>query len=150
MSRTAEWAIDSIEPAEVDAGNPLSSDYIGRDPRALGFYSHDPLDFEGAYRARVGVPYPRVELAEALLSYNRSLGADAVALANIESLAGATTLCVVSGQQAGFLGGPAYTFYKIATAVRLAAELQRRFGTPVVPIFWLATEDHDLDEMTAA
>ena len=150
MSRTAEWEIDNIEPAEVDAGNPLSSDYIRRDPRALSLYSHDPLDFESAYSARVGVPYPRAELAETLLAYNRSLGADAVALANIESIADATTMCVVSGQQAGFLGGPAYTFYKIATSVRLATELQNRFNTPVVPVFWLATEDHDFDEINHA
>jgi hypothetical protein len=54
---------------------------------------------------------------------------------------------VVTGQQVGFFSGPAYTIYKALTAVKLARELSGAQGIPAVPIFWLATEDHDFAEV---
>ncbi len=57
---------------------------------------------------------------------------------------------VVTGQQAGLLGGPLFTLLKTATAIRLARELERRHGRPFVPVFWAETDDHDLDEVNEA
>src|SRR5262249_36236287 len=56
------------------------------------------------------------------------------------------TVAVVTGQQVGLFSGPAYTIYKALTAARLARDLAQR-GIPAVPIFWLATEDHDFPEV---
>jgi bacillithiol biosynthesis cysteine-adding enzyme BshC len=53
---------------------------------------------------------------------------------------------VVTGQQVGLFGGPAFTIFKALTTVRLANYLAEQ-GVPVVPVFWLATEDHDLAEV---
>ena len=53
---------------------------------------------------------------------------------------------MVTGQQVGLFSGPAYTIYKALTAVRLAAQLSEQ-GIPAVPMFWLATEDHDVAEV---
>ncbi|MBU2503014.1 bacillithiol biosynthesis BshC [bacterium] len=52
---------------------------------------------------------------------------------------------VVTGQQPGFLGGPLYTLFKIATAVALAARLSRG-GVRAVPVFWSGDDDSDLNE----
>ncbi|MBD3219910.1 bacillithiol biosynthesis BshC [bacterium] len=52
---------------------------------------------------------------------------------------------VITGQQPGFLGGPLYTLYKIATAIVLA-ELRTAAGTPTVPVFWSGDDDDDLRE----
>lgn len=60
------------------------------------------------------------------------------------------TFCVLTGQQPGFLGGPLYTLYKAMQACRLAAELSRDWGTPVVPVFWNHADDHDLAEVQHA
>ena len=60
------------------------------------------------------------------------------------------TCCVVTGQQPGFLGGPLYTLYKAMQACRLASELSRAWGTPVVPVFWNHADDHDLAEVQHA
>ena len=57
---------------------------------------------------------------------------------------------VVTGQQAGLLTGPLYTIYKAASAVILARRLSRELGTEVVPVFWLASEDHDFLEVRSA
>jgi len=56
------------------------------------------------------------------------------------------TVAVVSGQQVGLFSGPAYTIYKALTAVRIAQRL-RDYGIRAVPVFWLATEDHDFAEV---
>jgi bacillithiol biosynthesis cysteine-adding enzyme BshC len=59
------------------------------------------------------------------------------------------TVAVVSGQQVGLFSGPAYTIFKALTAVKLAETLEGQ-GIAAVPIFWLATEDHDLAEIDHA
>ena len=66
--------------------------------------------------------------------------------ANIQKLRDNKTVTVVTGQQVGILGGPAYTLYKALGAVKLAKELEAQ-GIPAVPIFWMASYDHDLEEV---
>jgi bacillithiol biosynthesis cysteine-adding enzyme BshC len=60
------------------------------------------------------------------------------------------TIVVVSGQQPGLFGGPLYTIYKTLTAIAFAAELSRATGRPVVPVFWIASDDHDFEESRRA
>ena len=69
--------------------------------------------------------------------------------AALGKLAQANTVAVITGQQVGFLLGPAYTIFKALTAVRLAQQLNEQ-GISAVPIFWCATEDHDLAEVDHA
>ena len=89
---------------------------------------------------------PRPALAGLLEAQNRACHAGPAAIANIDKLrTGARA--VVTGQQVGLFGGPLYTLHKAATAVRLARLAGERTGTPHVPVFWLATEDHDLAEV---
>ncbi len=52
----------------------------------------------------------------------------------------------MSGQQVGLFGGPAYAIYKAVSAIQIAQELTKS-GVDAVPVFWMATEDHDLDEV---
>jgi bacillithiol biosynthesis cysteine-adding enzyme BshC len=54
---------------------------------------------------------------------------------------------VVTGQQVGLFLGPLFTTYKTATAIALARRLSKERGRPLVPVFWLQTEDHDLAEI---
>lgn len=53
---------------------------------------------------------------------------------------------VTTGQQPGLFGGPLYNLSKGLTAARLADTLEKRLGSPVVPLFWVSSEDHDWDE----
>jgi len=87
-------------------------------------------------------------VAEALRRANRSYGhpgADRLA----DRLADPATRVVVAGQQPGLFGGPLYTLSKMAAAGRWAAALEAD-GTPAVPVFWVATEDHDWHEVAQA
>jgi bacillithiol synthase len=54
---------------------------------------------------------------------------------------------IVAGQQVGLLTGPLYTFLKAVAAIRLARDLSARGGAPVLPLFWMASEDHDVLEV---
>ena len=91
------------------------------------------------------LPAPhRATLCDLLEQQNRSFGASDAVFQNIARLreGGAA---VVTGQQVTLFGGPLFTILKAATAIRKAKEASTS-GSPHVPIFWLATEDHDLAE----
>jgi bacillithiol biosynthesis cysteine-adding enzyme BshC len=65
---------------------------------------------------------------------------------NLERLFGEGGLCVTTGQQPGLLTGPLFTIYKALTTVVVARELEHHLGRPVVPLFWVAGDDHDFLE----
>jgi bacillithiol synthase len=87
----------------------------------------------------------RQRVADIVERQNQSWGASAKTLANIDRLRkGAAAL--VTGQQVGLFGGPMFDIYKALTAVKLANEATSA-GVDCVPVFWLATYDHDLAEV---
>ncbi|HTH54224.1 MAG TPA: bacillithiol biosynthesis cysteine-adding enzyme BshC [Edaphobacter sp.] len=88
-------------------------------------------------------------LAEELLRQGKIFGASAEAEANIEKLRSGAR-AVITGQQVVLFGGPLLTLLKAATAVSRAREATRITGVEHVPVFWMATEDHDLAEVDQA
>lgn len=91
--------------------------------------------------------YRRPELVEALQATNRSLGAGQRTEENIQALLDPNTFVVVTGQQPGLLGGPLFTFFKAVTTVALARHLTDQLDARFVPMFWNASDDHDLAEI---
>ncbi len=93
----------------------------------------------------------RKTVAESIRGFHSSLGAIPPASArNIELLESPDTIAIVTGQQAGMLGGPLYTFYKAFTAIELAKSFREQFpNLSFVPVFWIETEDHDLEEISS-
>ncbi|MGI6368251.1 MAG: bacillithiol biosynthesis cysteine-adding enzyme BshC [Anaerolineae bacterium] len=144
--------IDLIQWNKVPAmaGNRLFLDYVDGQQRALAYYTQGPRDFYAALEARRNHPYPRAGLAQCLAEYNQRLGASPQTMENIAALARPDAFCVVGGQQAGFMGGPAYVAYKIDCTIQLARRLADTLGVTVVPVFWLASEDHDFGEINHA
>jgi len=91
----------------------------------------------------------RNQVCDALQTMNTRWGASEETLKNIQLLRDSDCLAVVSGQQAGLFTGPLYTIYKALSAVKLAGCLTQR-KTKAVPVFWIATEDHDFVEVAKA
>ncbi|ANE47359.1 hypothetical protein SY83_14990 [Paenibacillus swuensis] len=89
----------------------------------------------------------RGAVADVLEAYNRANGAGDEALANIARLRERGTLTVVGGQQAGLFTGPMLVIYKAVTIIQTARRAATELGSPVVPVFWIAGEDHDWDEV---
>ena len=108
------------------------------------WYGAEPLGSEWMKPAAAST-HPAA-LADALDAQSRAFGAGPATLANIAKLrAGARA--IVTGQQVGLFGGPLLTLLKAATAIARAKQATTETGVEHVPIFWLATEDHDLEEV---
>ncbi|MGH9476925.1 MAG: bacillithiol biosynthesis cysteine-adding enzyme BshC [Terriglobales bacterium] len=126
---------------------PLFHDYLYDFARVARFYpAAAPFDFDRlAARARdlAWPPDRRAAMAAELARQNP--GADAALAEFARPGAGA----ILTGQQVGLFGGPLLAVHKAMTAVVIAQRLRAR-GTPAVPIFWLATQDHDLAEVNQA
>lgn len=88
------------------------------------------------------------DIAAILARENTRLGAGPATLDAVSSI-DASTVFVVAGQQAGLFGGPLYTLYKAMHAVRLARRLSDASGRTVVPVFWVASDDHDFEEVSS-
>jgi bacillithiol synthase len=117
-------------------------DVLYHPDRTAAFYRH-PLRDLAAYRdAAAAIQFPedgRAALIAALRVQN-------AAEDSLQQLAQPGTVAVMTGQQVGLFSGPAYTIYKALHAVRLAEWLTEN-GLSAVPVFWLATEDHDFAEV---
>ncbi len=83
--------------------------------------------------------------AQALATYHNSLGINQKE--QLAKLAQPDAQVVVTGQQLGVYGGPVFTIYKTISAIILAKQSEQKLGVPVVPVFWLADEDHDFEEV---
>lgn len=86
-------------------------------------------------------------LIDILKRQNVTFGGNEVTAANIELLAGEGSFAVVTGQQVGLYTGNFYTILKTITAIKLSRKLKQKFSDfNFIPVFWLESEDHDLDE----
>lgn len=136
---------------EIPHTTKFFSSFLEDFGRVARFYAHPPTakGIDAAAREVRLDSAVRREVVEILREQNRrfSPGArlDLATDRNLDRLA-ASAVAIVTGQQVGLFSGPAYTFYKALSAVRCAEETTQR-GTDAVPIFWLATEDHDLAEV---
>ena len=90
---------------------------------------------------------PREELAAVLRDQNQTYGCGPRTLGHIEAMEREQACAVVTGQQVGLFSGPLYTIYKALTAIKLADRLSRNGPGKYVPVFWLASDDHDLAEI---
>ena len=131
-----------VRHTELPHSARLFTDYLYHFDRVARFYAHDPHAPESFRKVAAELqfaPERRAELVAALALQNP-------AGEPLELLAREGTVAVVTGQQVGLFSGPCYTIYKALTAARLARRLTDS-GIPAVPVFWLATEDHDFAEV---
>ncbi|HEX9545423.1 MAG TPA: bacillithiol biosynthesis cysteine-adding enzyme BshC [Pyrinomonadaceae bacterium] len=145
--------VETVSFESVPHQTRLFLDYL-RDPLALREFYPSAVRFHHELPSRApevlaAYKTDRNQLCDALLDMNASWGAGEATLKNIEMLRDADCLAAVSGQQAGLFTGPLYTIYKSLSAVKLAGCLTQR-NTKTVPVFWIATEDHDFPEVAKA
>lgn len=121
----------------------LFQDFLHQFQGVQTFYARPPLDdsWWSEEKQRIEYPGERRQLVAAILErQNREFGAGEKTLANIERLRKGAP-AVVTGQQVGLFGGPLYCMLK---AVAAAVQAEK---AGAVPVFWLATEDHDFEEI---
>ncbi|MBV9179667.1 MAG: bacillithiol biosynthesis cysteine-adding enzyme BshC [Acidobacteria bacterium] len=136
---------------QIPHSTPLFLDYLDFKPSVQRFYACSPRFREWAVEESSHIQYPgerRSRVADILERQNRAFQASRKAFESISRLrSGAWAM--VTGQQVGLFGGPVFAIYKALTAIKLAEEAST-LGLDCVPVFWLATEDHDLEEVNQA
>ncbi|MFC9710343.1 bacillithiol biosynthesis cysteine-adding enzyme BshC [Paenibacillus sp. NPDC056933] len=135
------------------SGTRLAEDYVCSRDAARGLYEYD-IRWESGLHTRAewldqseNTRIPRQSLAEYLRIYNKRVNDHSAVHESITRLAEQGALVVTGGQQSGLLTGPLFVIYKAASVVAAAREAEKRLQRPVVPVFWIAGEDHDWDEV---
>ncbi len=139
--------------SDIPHQSKLSLDHL-RDPLSLKRYYPNAVASSSevsAFIPEVLANYKtdRDALCDALADLNSQIGPGEKTVGNIALLRDAKTVAVVTGQQAGLFTGPLYTIYKALSAIKMSEELNVA-GFKAVPVFWVATEDHDFDEVSHA
>jgi len=138
------------------SGNPLTDLHANSFSAVASLYDGQDARFLETYDRRVQTVLPlfskaqRDALVNALQSHMSTLGASDASMSQLERLRDEQSVAVVTGQQAGLFTGPLYSVYKAMSAIGLAKRLEKQLLRPVVPVFWVASEDHDWVEVNHA
>lgn len=130
--------------------NKIFQDYITNPQKLEPFFQTNPFfgnDLDKAFKS-FRFKNDRKKTVSLLKDYNKKFGAGKKTLQSIEKLAEENSVAVVTGQQLTLLGGPLFTVYKILSTILYAKKWQEDFNRSCVPVFWLADEDHDYEEIS--
>ncbi len=137
---------NKISFKESNILSKLSSDYLSN-PDSFGeFITAEPsiANFENQIKQKQSVN--RQVLHKVLMEQNASSHPNSIK--NIELIKEENTFTVTTGHQICLYTGPLYSIYKIVSIINLATELKKQYNNyNFVPVFWMATEDHDFEEI---
>lgn len=142
--------VAEISYQETNKFSKLTLDYLSEDKKLKPFINHFPKleNFEKQITEKQNHPVNREVLAEVLTQQNSNLLLSDKSQNNIESLLNNNTFTVTTGHQLCLFTGPLYFICKIISTINLAEQLQKKYPKHnFVPIFWMATEDHDFLEI---
>jgi len=138
-----------ISYQETNAFSAIVLDYISGKDQLKSFYKYTP-DFNGFAEAIKNRNYnaDRTVLVETLKKQYASVKTTPMVTEHIKRLGDSRTFTITTGHQLNIFTGPLYFIYKIVTAINLARELKQEFPDyNFVPVYWMATEDHDFEEI---
>ncbi|MBC8079822.1 MAG: bacillithiol biosynthesis cysteine-adding enzyme BshC [Gorillibacterium sp.] len=142
-----------LELFSIKSGQQVSEDYLHQFDLVKDLYAYNPWDNRcqverAAWLDQRGtLTADRNKLITSLLSFNHRIGNAPEAIEQIEALRDPRTLVIVGGQQAGLFTGELLVMYKAITILHAAKAAEKNLGRPVIPVFWIAGEDHDFDEV---
>lgn len=128
----------------------LYKDYVTGDKSIQTFFEFQPLITDEFIKRAKTIDFPtdRSAVVASLIEFNRRFNADEGVIENIKKLEEKNSYTVVTGQQVMLYGGPLFTIYKIITAITTAQKIARETNSVVIPVFWVADEDHDYEEVS--
>ena len=138
-----------LESLNIPAINQFASKYLKQEEPVTSFF-HYNVNSPSVYSDRMkdldSRQFPRAGLTECISSYMNDLPSSKKVEESLGKLKD-NAVAVVAGQQAGLLTGPLYTIHKIISVIQLARQQEAELKRPVVPVFWIAGEDHDYQEV---
>ncbi|MEQ9310400.1 MAG: bacillithiol biosynthesis cysteine-adding enzyme BshC [Balneolaceae bacterium] len=129
----------------------LFNTYLTDYSRLSSFYNINPFD-DNAVKLKaesLNSTKSKKEFVTALSEYHQHLEISESQKKQLVKFSNDDSLVIVTGQQLGVFGGPLYTVYKTITTILLARKWEKQLGKPVIPVFWLADEDHDFEEIAS-
>jgi bacillithiol biosynthesis cysteine-adding enzyme BshC len=141
----------NISLSETGQFSKLIIDYIGNNNALKEFYTYEPRieSFPQAIEDRNKAALNRDILVDALKGQYKETGISGME-ASIERLADKNTYTVCTGHQLCLFTGPLYFIYKLISTINLAETLKKRYpASDFIPIYWMATEDHDFEEISS-
>ncbi|MBT8186460.1 MAG: bacillithiol biosynthesis cysteine-adding enzyme BshC [Croceitalea sp.] len=144
--------IDCIPFQQTGYFSKLICDYLDQKKALSPFYNHFPsLDNFKLQLEEKETNYDhdqRNVLVKALVGQYAEISPSALTKTNIKKLSSKKTFTIVTGHQLNLFTGPLYFLYKIISTINLASELKTKYADyEFVPVYWMATEDHDFDEI---
>ncbi|CAG7605694.1 Putative cysteine ligase BshC [Paenibacillus solanacearum] len=142
-----------VEAIQWKSGQPLTEDYIHRFDQVSGLFDYNPWKADDWKQRAAWLDKERPDgadreaLSEALIRFNSAIGGSEATIRHAELLKDRRTLCIVGGQQASLFTGPLLVVYKAITLIQAARHASSELQRPVIPVFWIAGEDHDFDEV---
>lgn len=134
----------------LPATNRFASNYLEQSAAIQPFfhYRYNDLSDDEKRIAELQIrTFPRLEVAEHIESFMERFPSSKAVKNSIEKLRQSESAVVIGGQQAGILTGPLYSIHKVISIIKLAEQKERQLGIPVIPVFWIAGEDHDFQEV---
>lgn len=138
-----------LEEHYLAPASKLMNDYINGQSSIRQYFSYEPSEEEFVRRLDSLQQHPvdRKRLSGIIRSFMSHRDLTKAAETNLEAFENGAPV-VVTGQQAGLLSGPLYTIHKAISVIILAKQASEQLQTQVVPVFWIAGEDHDLAEIS--
>lgn len=135
-------------PLSIQTTNKLVTHYKNNDKSVMKYFDYSSNQYEQKRLEYINNrTYQRQNFVEAVHKLHKKWGAPEASMVQLNKLLDEQAVAVVGGQQAGLLTGPLYSIHKIISVTQLAEEQEKKLGIPVVPIFWIAGEDHDFEEI---
>ncbi len=141
---------ENIPLDETNCFSSLFIDYISEKPELKDFYTDFPSidNFQSVFENRNFKKEHRKVLVESLLEQYEQTTASEKAISNIKSLSEENTFTITTGHQLNIFTGPLYFIYKIVTVINACKALKKKHPKQhFVPVYWMASEDHDFDEI---
>lgn len=137
-----------IDPIQLNNQSNLINNYRNNKSAIMEHFDYAPFqDYGKRVHDLKNRTFNREQLTEVLHIINQNWDAPEATYHNIERLNNEESVVVIGGQQAGLMTGPLYTINKIISIIQLAKQQEAILNIPVVPVFWIAGEDHDFDEI---
>ncbi|MFD1176045.1 bacillithiol biosynthesis cysteine-adding enzyme BshC [Paenibacillus puldeungensis] len=146
----------NIKRELLPSTQPLAEAYVDNFVAVESLYENDPTSEESwlqrikwldeSEHKRVA----RTALVSQLRKYNLRFNPHQAVQQSLDQLEQQGTSVIVGGQQSGLFTGPLLVIYKAVTIIKAAKAVASKLGRPVIPVFWIAGEDHDWDEVNHA
>ncbi|NRD78774.1 bacillithiol biosynthesis cysteine-adding enzyme BshC [Bacillus sp. BRMEA1] len=134
----------------LPATNRFASNYLKQTEEVMPFFHYrfnDLHDDAKRLNELSSRSFPRMEVASHIENFMKKYPTSDAVKQSIHKLKQKDSAVVIGGQQAGILTGPLYSIHKVISVIQLAEQKERQLGIPVVPVFWIAGEDHDFHEV---